>query len=117
MQTAILTDRDLHDRVSLQSRGVSFVRTAEHLLTRFGQLLQGVKAFVSSIRSYSKHEASYLFRLQDLDLVGLAKAFALLRMPKVAELKGKEEEIADRWQDREVDVSPFAPRSAARGGS
>ncbi|KWU44091.1 DEAD-domain-containing protein [Rhodotorula sp. JG-1b] len=82
MQTAILTDRDLHDR--------------------------GVKAFVSSIRSYSKHEASYLFRLQDLDLVGLAKAFALLRMPKVAELKGKEKEIADRWQDREVDWDHYA---------
>lgn len=82
MQTAILTDRDLHDR--------------------------GVKAFVSSIRSYSKHEASYLFRLQDLDLVGLAKAFALLRMPKVAELKGKEKDIADRWQDREVDWDHYA---------
>ncbi|GAA5976301.1 hypothetical protein JCM10908_005448 [Rhodotorula pacifica] len=82
MQIAILTDRDMHDR--------------------------GIKAFVSSIRSYSKHEASYLFRLQDLDLVGLAKAFALLRMPKVAELKGKEKEIAERWQDRDVDWDHYA---------
>ena len=89
----------------------------EHLLTCLARSLQGVKAFVSSIRSYSKHEASYLFRLQDLDLVGLAKAFALLRMPKVAELKGKEKEIADRWQDREVDVSQFALPFVARGGS
>jgi len=64
---------------------------------------------VSSIRSYSKHEASYLFRLQDLDLVGLAQSFALLRMPKVAELKGKEKEITARWQDEEVDVRPLPP--------
>ena len=71
-------------------------------------LSQGIKAFVSSIRSYSKHEASYLFRLQDLELVGLAKAFALLLMPKVAELKGKEKAVADRWQDREVYVSSRA---------
>ncbi|GAA5879355.1 hypothetical protein JCM3774_003801 [Rhodotorula dairenensis] len=88
MQTAILTDRDMHDR--------------------------GIKAFVSSIRSYSKHEASYLFRLQDLDLVGLAKAFALLRMPKVAELKGKEKEVAERWQDREVDWDHYAYADKAR---
>lgn len=59
---------------------------------------------MSSIRSYSKHEASYLFRLPDLDLVGLAQSFALLRMPKVAELKGKEKEIAARWKDEDVDV-------------
>ncbi|GAA6051993.1 hypothetical protein JCM3770_003001 [Rhodotorula araucariae] len=82
MHKAIRKDRDLHDR--------------------------GVKAFVSSIRSYSKHEASYLFRLPDLDLVGLAQSFALLRMPKVAELKGKEKEIAERWVDEEVDWDAYA---------
>ncbi|GAA5836175.1 hypothetical protein JCM9279_002217 [Rhodotorula babjevae] len=82
MHKVIRKDRDLHDR--------------------------GVKAFVSSIRSYSKHEASYLFRLQDLDLVGLAQSFALLRMPKVAELKGKEKEITARWQDEEVDWDSYA---------
>ncbi|BGP08597.1 ATP-dependent rRNA helicase spb4, partial [Rhodotorula toruloides] len=82
MRQVILKDRDLHDR--------------------------GIKAFVSSIRSYSKHEASYLFRLQDLDLVGLAQSFALLRMPKVAELKGKEKEIRERWEDVEVDWDSYA---------
>ncbi|BGP38660.1 ATP-dependent rRNA helicase spb4 [Rhodotorula kratochvilovae] len=82
MHKAIRKDRDLHDR--------------------------GVKAFVSSIRSYSKHEASYIFRLPDLDLVGVAQSFALLRMPKVAELKGKEKEIAERWVDEEVDWDAYA---------
>lgn len=98
MQKAILTDRDMHDRVG-------DLRSISRWSICSSSGVQGIKAFVSSIRSYSKHEASYLFRLQDLDLVGLAKAFALLRMPKVAELKGKEKEIAERWSDRAVDVS------------
>lgn len=60
---------------------------------------------MSSIRSYSKHEASYLFRLQDLDLVGLAQSFGLLKMPKMPELKGKEKDVEARWTDAEIDVS------------
>ncbi|GAA5905258.1 ATP-dependent RNA helicase SPB4 [Sporobolomyces salmoneus] len=82
MRKAILTDRDLHDR--------------------------GLKAFVSSIRSYSKHEASYLFRLQDLDLVGLAQSFGLLKMPKMPELKGKEKEVKETWTDAEIDWDAYA---------
>ncbi|GAA5932305.1 ATP-dependent RNA helicase SPB4 [Sporobolomyces koalae] len=82
LRKAVLTDRDLHDR--------------------------GLKAFVSSIRSYSKHEASYLFRLQDLDLVGLAQSFGLLKMPKMPELKGKEKDVKERWNDAEIDWDAYA---------
>ncbi|GAA5946959.1 hypothetical protein JCM3765_002092 [Sporobolomyces pararoseus] len=82
MRKAILTDRDLHDR--------------------------GLKAFVSSIRSYSKHEASYLFRLQDLDLVGLAQSFGLLKMPKMPELKGNQKDVKERWNDAEIDWDAYA---------
>jgi len=71
---------------------------------------QGLKAFVSSIRSYTKHEASYLFRLQDLDMIGLAQSFGLLKMPKMPELKGKEKDVKERWNDAEIDVS-FAESS------
>ncbi|GAA5868460.1 hypothetical protein JCM1840_007003 [Sporobolomyces johnsonii] len=84
----ILKDRDLHDR--------------------------GLKAFVSSIRSYSKHEASYLFRLQDLDLIGLAQSFGLLKMPKMPELKGKEKDLEARWSDAEVDWDVYAYADKAR---
>ncbi|GAA5881402.1 hypothetical protein JCM16303_000164 [Sporobolomyces ruberrimus] len=82
LRKAVLTDRDLHDR--------------------------GLKAFVSSIRSYSKHEASYLFRLQDLDLVGLAQSFGLLKMPKMPELKGKEKDVKERWSDADIDWDTYA---------
>ncbi|GAA6002142.1 hypothetical protein JCM10207_003095 [Rhodosporidiobolus poonsookiae] len=85
---AILKDRDLHDR--------------------------GLKAFVSSIRSYTKHEASFLFRLQDLDLVGLAQSFALLKLPKMPELKAKEKDVQERWADAEVDWDAYAYAEKAR---
>jgi ATP-dependent RNA helicase DDX55/SPB4 len=63
---------------------------------------QATTAFVSFVRAYTKHEASYIFRIKDLDLVGVAKSFGLLRLPKMPELKGKDKMS---WQDAEVDVS------------
>ena len=75
MRSIVLKDRDLHDKAT--------------------------KAFVSFVRAYSKHEASYVFRIKNLDLVGVAKAYGLLRLPKMPELKGK----SKGWRDAEVDVS------------
>lgn len=76
---------------------------------------KAVKAFVSFTRAYSKHEASYIFRIKDLDLVGIAKAFGLLRLPRMPELKDID---TSSWQDAEVDVSvllstifPLPPRN------
>lgn len=62
---------------------------------------KGTKAFVSFVRSYSKHELSFIFNIKDYDLVGLAKAFALLKLPKMPELKA-----ADKmeWLDADLDV-------------
>lgn len=61
-----------------------------------------MKAFVSFVRAYSKHEASYIFRIKDLDLVGVAKSFGLLRLPKMPEMKTVNR---DSWQDAEISVS------------
>ena len=61
-----------------------------------------MKAFVSFIRAYSKHEASYIFRVKDLDFVGIAKALGLLRLPKMPELRGLD---TVGWTDADVDVS------------
>lgn len=60
-----------------------------------------MKALVSFVRAYSKHEASYIFRLQNLDLVGTAKSFGLLKLPKMPELKGKS---IEGWGNANVDV-------------
>ncbi|KAL5490329.1 SPB4 [Sanghuangporus weigelae] len=79
MRAEVRKDRDMHDK--------------------------GVKAFVSFVRAYSKHEASYIFRMQDLDLVGVAKSFGLLRLPKMPELKGHAD---DGWDDADIDWDSYA---------
>ncbi|KAJ7184388.1 DEAD-domain-containing protein [Mycena filopes] len=66
---------------------------------------QAAKAFVSFVRAYSKHEASYIFRVKDLDLVGVAKSFGLLRLPKMPELRDLSRE---GWEDSAVDWNTFA---------
>uniref|UniRef100_A0A8C2ZT89 ATP-dependent RNA helicase n=1 Tax=Cyclopterus lumpus TaxID=8103 RepID=A0A8C2ZT89_CYCLU len=50
---------------------------------------RGMRAFVSYVQAYAKHECSLIFRLKDLNLAHLARGFALLRMPKMPELKDK----------------------------
>ncbi|TFK14069.1 sorbitol dehydrogenase [Platysternon megacephalum] len=50
---------------------------------------KGVKAFVSCVQAYAKHECNLIFRIKDLDFASFARGFALLRMPKMPELKGK----------------------------
>ncbi|KAL7986697.1 hypothetical protein Chor_012980 [Crotalus horridus] len=57
---------------------------------------KGMKAFVSCVQAYAKHECNLIFRIKDLDFASLARGFALLRMPKMPELRGK-------------DLSGFAP--------
>lgn len=56
------------------------------------------------MRAYSKHEASYIFRTKDLDIMGLACSFGLLRLPKMPELKDRDRD-KDQWNDAPVDVS------------
>ena len=65
-------------------------------------MLQSAKAFVSFIRAYSKHEASYIFRVKDLDIIGVAKCYGLLRLPRMPELKSISQE---GWEDDAISVS------------
>ncbi|XP_017523275.1 ATP-dependent RNA helicase DDX55 isoform X2 [Manis javanica] len=51
---------------------------------------KGMKAFVSYVQAYAKHECNLIFRLKDLDFASLARGFALLRMPRMPELRGKQ---------------------------
>lgn len=59
---------------------------------------------MSFVRAYSKHEASYIFRIKDLDLIGVAKSFGLLRLPRMPELKDVDK---TGWEDASLDVRPF----------
>ncbi|XP_036972825.1 ATP-dependent RNA helicase DDX55 [Acanthopagrus latus] len=50
---------------------------------------RSMRAFVSYVQAYAKHECSLIFRVKDLDFATLARGFALLRLPKMPELRGK----------------------------
>ncbi|XP_061459440.1 ATP-dependent RNA helicase DDX55 isoform X3 [Rhineura floridana] len=50
---------------------------------------KGMKAFVSYVQAYAKHECNLIFRVKDLDFASLARGFALLKMPRMPELKGR----------------------------
>jgi ATP-dependent RNA helicase DDX55/SPB4 len=83
MRSIIKTDRDIHDRA--------------------------IKAFVSWARSYSKHEASYIFRIKDLDLGRLAMGFGLLKLPKMPELKAQQiqKDHVNNFVEEEMDWDTF----------
>ena len=49
--------------------------------------LQSQRAFPSWVRAYQEHRAASIFRVDDLDFAALARAWGLLRLPKMPELK------------------------------
>ncbi|CAD6566437.1 MAG: ATP-dependent rRNA helicase spb4 [Tremellales sp. Tagirdzhanova-0007] len=123
----VVTDRELADKVEFSPQSAFLVL----------MLKQGAKAFVSSLRAYTKHEASFIFRLVDLDLGSVATAYGLLRLPAMPEIKEwrkrrntsakgiPEQEVSTEsneatWRDAEINVrwDTFAysskPREAAR---
>lgn len=51
-------------------------------------LEKGSTAFMSFVRAYKEHLCSFIFRLEHLDLGALARAYGLLRLPKIAETRG-----------------------------
>ncbi len=51
-------------------------------------LEKGSRAFISFVRAYKEHRCQYIFRLKELDLLEVAETFALLRLPRIPELKG-----------------------------
>lgn len=48
---------------------------------------KGVRAFVSHIQAYTKHECNAILRLKDMDLGKAATGYGLLQMPRMPELK------------------------------
>jgi ATP-dependent RNA helicase DDX55/SPB4 len=111
--------------MALQDEIRTIVRTDRELADK------GAKAFVSSLQAYTKHEASFIFRVPDLDMASVGVAYGLLRLPAMPEIRewrkkrdrqkavgdtdGDSEaqpeiEIEDRvdWEDADVDVRPVS---------
>ena len=85
MRKLILSDRAIHDRAQ--------------------------RAFPSWVKSYSKHQASHIFRINELDWSDLGKAWCLLKLPKMPELKHWD---GDRSLGLEVDFSRYAYKDKQR---
>ncbi|GMI09576.1 hypothetical protein TrRE_jg9815 [Triparma retinervis] len=74
-------------------------------LTDRDYLEKGTKAFTSWVRGYKEHQLAFVFRWKKVDLGSLATSFALLKLPKMPELK----ECHDKLKGftpagREVDI-------------
>ncbi|SPO26460.1 related to SPB4 - ATP-dependent RNA helicase of DEAH box family [Ustilago trichophora] len=74
-----------------------------------------MRAYVSYIRAYSKHEMSYIFRTSDLDLAAVAHAFGMIRLPAMPELKARKAS-GMVYSEEEMDFSsiPFKDRIKER---
>lgn len=72
---------------------------------------KGQRGFVSWLKAYSKHQASSIFRVADLDWEDLGRAWGLLKLPKMPELKN--------WQGEKtlglnIDFSSYAYKDKQR---
>ena len=69
------------------------------------------RAFVSWVKSYSKHQATSIFRVTDLPWEELGHSWALLRLPSMPELK---KWVGDRSLGLNIDFDNFAYTDKAR---
>ncbi|KAI8949316.1 ATP-dependent rRNA helicase SPB4 [Xylaria longipes] len=69
------------------------------------------KAFVSWVRSYSKHTASSIFRTGDLDWTSLGNGWGLLRLPKMPEARHFK---GDRSLGCDIDWDKYAYQNKTR---
>ncbi|PAA61692.1 hypothetical protein BOX15_Mlig030321g1, partial [Macrostomum lignano] len=75
---------------------------------------KSVRAFVSYVQFYRKHECRLLFRLRDLNIGRLATAFGLLRLPRMPELRKLAVTDFDPVKDVDVGAIPYLDRSVRR---
>ena len=69
------------------------------------------RAFVSWVKAYSKHQASSIFRIADINWEDTGKAWGLLRLPKMPELKHWE---GDKHLGVKMDFSTYAYKDRQR---
>lgn len=72
---------------------------------------KGQRGFVSWVKAYSKHQASSIFRVADLDWTDLGHAWGLLRLPKMPELKKWD---GDKTLGVQIDMSEYAYKDKVR---
>lgn len=66
-----------------------------------------LRCYVGFVRYYSKHVASSIFRLSELDYLKLAKLHGLCRYPKMPENKYIKDFPEDGWFDHSIDFDHY----------
>lgn len=72
---------------------------------------KGQRGFVSWVKAYSKHQASSIFRVVDLDWTDLGNSWGLVRLPKMPELKKWD---GDKTLGVKLDMSEYAYKDKLR---
>ena len=85
LRTVVLGDRAIHDKAQ--------------------------RAFPSWVKSYSKHQASHIFRINELNWETLGQGWGLLKLPKMPELKKWE---GDRSLGLDIDFNAYAYKDKQR---
>ena len=89
----------------------------ELALTDRDVMEKGIRAFVSHARAYREHRCRHIFKVGDLDFGRLARAYALLRLPKMPELrsaKGKGSYIRGFQEEPQAVVDAIPYRNKGR---
>lgn len=75
-----------------------------------------LRSFLSYVRFYTKHTASSIFRIQNLDLVELAKTFHLLKLPKMPELNSipSDKYPKDGWLGEPIEMDSYSYQNPQR---
>lgn len=69
------------------------------------------RGFVSWVKAYSKHQASSIFRVTDLDWEDLGQAWGLLKLPKMPELKNWQ---GEKGLGLDIDFSSYSYKDKQR---
>ncbi|KAG5175672.1 P-loop containing nucleoside triphosphate hydrolase protein, partial [Tribonema minus] len=77
-------------------------------------LEKGTRAFVAFVRAYKEHQCQFIFRFAALDLGAMATGFALLRLPKMAELKALPAAALTTFEGGAADTRAIAFRDRRR---
>ncbi|KAG4303747.1 hypothetical protein PORY_002850 [Pneumocystis oryctolagi] len=76
-------DNIAENEIETKKEVLSLVKEIRSIVKKDRDLYEkGLRAFVSYIRAYSKHQAHFIFRVKDLDFAGIAYSFGLFHLPK-----------------------------------
>ncbi|KAK9244657.1 P-loop containing nucleoside triphosphate hydrolase protein [Lipomyces tetrasporus] len=73
-----------------------------------------VKAYVSYVRFYTKHTMTSIFRMNEFDFVGFGRAYGLLRLPSMPELKSAQNIPENGWLTKDIDMDAYKYKDPQR---